>query len=136
MRQFRLTILTIFTSLLVLNAAFLRKAIAVLLCGVLNFNSTTCYGFLHQSEIATAETPSNYLNTTSQSNPLDIISRPKQKVAGLFDFKIPGISIPGLPNGGNPLEAAKTAIIKQIGKAVDVGSPLLLDQNTAFPDVS
>ncbi len=54
MRSFRLIIIAILTSFFVINAVFLRRSIAVLLCGVLSFNSTACYGWLTDSSSANA----------------------------------------------------------------------------------
>jgi hypothetical protein len=88
---------------------------------------------LGQGEIVNAALPPS--TTVVAADDSGIYEQDKQKIAGLFDLpKIP-ISIPGLP-GGNPLDIAKNAVIKEIGQAVGVGSPLLLDQKTAYPDVS
>ncbi len=57
MRQLRLVLVAFFTSLLVVNAVFLRKVIALLMCGLLSLNSTACYGFLSRGEVATAAAP-------------------------------------------------------------------------------
>jgi hypothetical protein len=70
------------------------------------------------------------------SKDFSIVQKDKQKVAGcLFGVCVNLPQIPGV-TGGDPLGVAKTAIVKQIGEAVGVGSPLLLDQKTAYPDVS
>ena len=57
MRRLQFIFIAFLTSLLVINTTFLRKTIAVLLCGVLSFNSASCYGFLNQGEIVNATTP-------------------------------------------------------------------------------
>ena len=54
MRQFRFIFIAVLASFFVINSVFLRKAIAILLCGVLNFNSASCYSFLSDYEIADA----------------------------------------------------------------------------------
>ncbi|MEH2261701.1 hypothetical protein [Nostoc sp.] len=74
------------------------------------------------------------------SNHADVVPKLEQKVAGcLFGVcvDLPKIPIPGVSApGGDILGTVKAAIAKQIGEAVGVGSPLLLDQKTAYPDVS
>lgn len=57
MRQLRFIFIAFLASLFVINANVLQKAVAVLLCGVLSFNSASCYGFLNQGEIVNATTP-------------------------------------------------------------------------------
>ncbi|MBN3910218.1 MAG: hypothetical protein HWQ35_27850 [Nostoc sp. NMS1] len=88
---------------------------------------------MNKDEIVNAAVPPS--TTVLASDDSSSSQKDKQKIAGFFDLpKIP-IQIPGVP-GVNPLEIAKTAVIKEIGEAVGVGSPLLLDQKTAYPDVS
>ncbi|MEH1822775.1 MAG: hypothetical protein V7L31_27505 [Nostoc sp.] len=88
---------------------------------------------MNKDEIVNAAVPPS--TTVLASDDSSTSQKDEQKIAGWFDLpKIP-ISIPGIP-GGNPLEIAKNAVIKEIGESVGVGSPLLLDQNTAYPDVS
>jgi hypothetical protein len=74
MRQFRWAVVALLTSLFVLNAGFLRKSIAVLLCGLLSFNPTACYGFLERSEVATAAVPTSINIDSSESPNLTPIS--------------------------------------------------------------
>jgi hypothetical protein len=138
MRQLRFIFIAFITSLFVTKIVFPHKAIALLLCGVLSFNSAACYGFLNQGETANAVSPTSKIlrNGSPVSSSTDGVPKQEQEVTGLFDLpKIPNISIPGFP-GGNLLEQARSAVIKEIGQALNVGSPLLLDQNTAYPDVS
>jgi hypothetical protein len=137
MRQLRFIFITLITFLFVTCAVFLRKTTSILLCGVLSFNSTSCYSFLDKYGKADAALPPR--NTVVISNDFDNVQQNKQKIAGCpFGVCIDVPKIPGLPGipGGNPLDVAKTAITKQIGESLSVGSPLLLDQHTAYPDVS
>ena len=46
MRQLRFIAIGLVTFLFVTSAVFLRKIIAVFLCGVLSFNSASCYSYL------------------------------------------------------------------------------------------
>ena len=66
MRQFRFIFTALITLLFVINAAFSRKAISVLLCGILSFNSISCYSFLNQVDAANAQTapPAGKLDLT------------------------------------------------------------------------
>jgi hypothetical protein len=50
----------------VANAVFWRRAIAILLCGFLSFNLTSCYNFLDQDEVAKAATPTNQIDLTGR----------------------------------------------------------------------
>ena len=136
MRSLRFIFIALITFLFVTNVVFLRRTISVLLCGILSFNSAICYSFLSDYGKADAATVPGIAITDSDDSSSS--QKNKQKIAGFFSLpKIP-ISIPGIPGipGGNPLEIAKTAVIKEIGEAIGVGSPLLLDQSTAYPDVS
>lgn len=70
MRQFRFIFIAILTSLFVINAVFWRKAIAALLCGVLSFNSTSCYSFLGQTANANSDAAIAALSPSNQgANP-------------------------------------------------------------------
>jgi len=46
MRYLRFIFIVLITSLFFINTVFLRRTFAVLLCGVLSFNSASCYSFL------------------------------------------------------------------------------------------
>jgi len=65
MRQLQFIVIAFVTVLFVTNAVLWRKAIAVLLCGVLSFNSVSCYGFLSDSGKAIAAQPSTPPFTSS-----------------------------------------------------------------------
>jgi hypothetical protein len=70
MRQFRFIFIAILTSLFVINAVFWQKAIAALLCGVLSFNSTSCYSFLGQAANANSDAAIAALSPSNQgANP-------------------------------------------------------------------
>ncbi|MEH2464137.1 hypothetical protein [Nostoc sp.] len=56
MRQLRFVFIAFTTFLFVIGAVFLRRTVAVLLCGILSFNSASCYGFLNQIWVANAQT--------------------------------------------------------------------------------
>ncbi|QLE55432.1 hypothetical protein [Nostoc sp. TCL26-01] len=88
---------------------------------------------MNKDEIVNAALPPS--TTALAADETSTSQKDKQKIAGFFDLPNIPIQIPGVP-GGNPIEIAKTAVIKEIGEAVGVGSPLLLDQKTAYPDVS
>jgi hypothetical protein len=134
MRSLRFIFIGIITFLFVTNIVFLRRTVSVLLCGVLSFNSTSCYSFLNNYGKADAAAPPSSAVVTSKD--FSFVEKDKQKVAGcLFGVCVNLPQIPGV-TGGDPLGVAKAAIVKQIGEAVGVGSPLLLDQKTAYPDVS
>ena len=138
MRSLRFIFIGIITFLFVTGAVFLRRTVSVLLCGILSFNSASCYSFLDNYGKADAAAPPSSAVVTS--NDFSVVQKDKQKIAGcLFgvcvDLPKSPIPIPGVPSV-NPIDIAKTAIVKQIGEAVGVGSPLLLDQKTAYPDVS
>ncbi|MBH8571601.1 hypothetical protein I8752_00875 [Nostocaceae cyanobacterium CENA369] len=84
-----------------------------------------------------AAPPSNAVVT---SKDFGVVQKDERKIAGCFlgvcvNLPKSPIPIPGVPDG-DPLGLAKAAIVKQIGEAVGVGSPLLLDQKTAYADVS
>jgi hypothetical protein len=134
MRSLRFIFIGIITFLFVTNVVFLRRTVSVLLCGVLSFNSASCYSFLDKYGKADAAAPPSSAVVTSKD--FSFVEKDKQKVAGcLFGVCVNLPQIPGV-TGGDPLGVAKTAIVKQIGEAVGVGSPLLLDQKTAYADVS
>lgn len=135
--RFRLIVVALISFLFVANGVFLRRTTSIFLCGVLGFNSASCYGFLgNYGKVDAAAPPSSAVVT---SKDFSVVQKDKQKIAGCpFGVcvnlpKIPGI--PGVP-GGDILGTAKAAVIKQIGESLGVGSPLLLDQHTAYPDVS
>lgn len=46
MRSLRFIFISIITFLFVTNVVFLRRTVSILLCGVLSFNSASCYSFL------------------------------------------------------------------------------------------
>jgi hypothetical protein len=81
MRQFRLALVALLTCLFVVNTVFLRKAIAFLLCGLLNFNSTVYYGFLGRGEVATAAVPPMGIapSTLSHLAPISSVSQAVQE---------------------------------------------------------
>jgi hypothetical protein len=111
-------------------SAFLNRLLASALCSLLSFQSNACLAQLPRvSERAVAAVSTLPAEKPSNNNEV-------QKVAGcLFGVcvDLPKIPIPGGSNlGGNLIEQAKAAIIKQVGQAIGVGSPLLLDQKTAF----
>ncbi|MEH2336017.1 hypothetical protein [Nostoc sp.] len=138
MRSLRFIFIGIITSLFVTNVVFLRRTLSVLLCGVLSFNSASCYSFLNIYGKADAAAPPSSAVVTSKD--LSVVQKDEQKIADCFlgvcvNLPKSPIPIPGVPSG-NPIDIAKTAVIKEIGEAVGVGSPLLLDQKTAYPDVS
>jgi len=134
MRQLRFIFIALISFLSVTGFVFLRRTTSVLLCGVLSFNSASCYSFLDNYGKANAALPPR--NTVVTLNDFDHVQHDEQKVAGcpfgvcvdLPKIPIPGVSVPG----GDLLGTAKAAIIKQVGEAIGVGSPLLLDQKTAF----
>jgi hypothetical protein len=68
MRQLRFIVIAFVTVLFVTNAVLWRKAIAVLLCGILSFNSSSCYSFLSQGTLANAATPVNISTVPSKSS--------------------------------------------------------------------
>ncbi|MEH2134128.1 MAG: hypothetical protein V7K86_26655 [Nostoc sp.] len=134
MRQLRFIFIGVITFLFVTSAVFLKRTVSVLLCGVLSFNSASCYSFLGNYGKADAAAPPSTAVVTTKD--FSVVQKDKQKIAGcLFGVCVKLPKIPGV-TGGDPLEVAKAAIVKQIGEAVGVGSPLLLDQKTAYPDVS
>jgi hypothetical protein len=49
MRPIRFLIITILSFVTILNEAFFKRLISLLLCGILGFNSTACYGFWQTS---------------------------------------------------------------------------------------
>jgi von Willebrand factor type D domain len=53
-QKLRFGLAAIFAFLLVAGGGWARKALAVMLCGMLSFNSTACYGFLGQGTIVNA----------------------------------------------------------------------------------
>lgn len=138
MRSLRFIFIGIITFLFVTNIVFLRRTFSVLLCGVLSFNSTICYSFLGNYGKADAATPRSSAVVTSKD--FSVVQKDEQKIADCFlgvcvNLPKSPIPIPGVTDG-NPIDIAKTAVAKQIGEAVGVGSPLLLDQKTAYPDIS
>lgn len=68
MRQIRFFLGALLTFLLVINATFLRKTVAVLLCGVMGFNPISSYYLLHDYGKAEAAVPSSN-NTPSIFHP-------------------------------------------------------------------
>ena len=139
MRQLRFIAIGLVTFLFVTSAVFLRKIITVFLCGTLSFNSPICYSFsnLDEAANATASQSSAVVPSKSNTNSADVVPKQKQKVAGcIFGVCVNLPSVPGVINTENLLEPAKSAVIKSIGESLGVGSPLLLDQNSAYPDVS
>jgi hypothetical protein len=67
-RKLRFIFIALLTSLFVINAAFLRKTVALLLCSVLSFNLASYYSFLNQGEIANAATPQSRTPVTAGKN--------------------------------------------------------------------
>jgi hypothetical protein len=113
MRQLRFIFIALITSVFVTSAVFLRKAIAVLLCGVLSFNSGSCYSLLGDYGKADAAAPPSSSVLTSKD--FSVVQEDEQKIAGcLFGVcvnlpKIP-VPIPGVPNGDIlPPDSAETA---------------------------
>lgn len=135
MRQLRFIFIVLFSFIFVTSAVFLRRTVSVLLCGVLSFNSASCYSFLNIYGKADAAAPPSSAVVTSKN--FSFVEKDKQKVAGCL-FGGVCVNLPQVPGvtGRDPIKIAKTAIAKKIGEAVGVGSPLLLDQKTAYPDVS
>jgi hypothetical protein len=87
MRQFRLAIVALLTSVLVVNTGFLRKTIAVLLCGILSFNSFSCYNFLDRDGIVNAAVPQK--NSVVASGNSSTFQRDEQKIADVEAINIP-----------------------------------------------
>lgn len=67
-RKLRFIFIALLTFLFVINVAFLRKTVALLLCGVLSFNLASYYSFLNQGEIANAATPRSRTPVTAGKN--------------------------------------------------------------------
>jgi len=154
MRQLRFIFIAFISFLSVTGTVFLRRTISIFLCGVLNFNSASCYSLLDKHGTASAAVPPS--NAVVTTNTAARAEHDQKKVAGCFlgickdipnipipnipnipNISIPSITIPNIPNipnapNGDLLGSLKTLIIKLTGEAVGVGSPLLLDQNTAF----
>jgi hypothetical protein len=106
MRSLRFIFIALITFLFVTNVVFLRRTLSVLLCGVISFNSASCYSFLDKYEKADAAAPLSrtFALSNSSSSDADVVPRQKQKVAGcLFgvcvDLPKSPVSIPGIPGG-------------------------------------
>lgn len=67
MRQLRFIFIALTTFLFVTSTAFLRRTVSILLCGVLSFNSASCYNFLDKYGKVDAVTPLS--STFALSNP-------------------------------------------------------------------
>ncbi len=94
MRHLRLLLTALITALLVINAAFLRRTLSLLLCGILSFNSASCYSFLSGSGNANAAVPST--SAVANSEPSGSGRKNEQRVA----LCVLGIcvNVPSIPN--------------------------------------
>ena len=102
MLPFRLIVISLVSFLFVTSGVFLRRTTSIFLCGVLSFNSASCYSFLDKySARATAAPPSSAVVASKENV---IAPEDEQKIAGcLFGVcvnlpKIP-VFIPSVPSG-------------------------------------
>lgn len=97
----RFIFIGIITSLFVTNVVFLRRTLSVLLCGVLSFNSTSCYSFLDNYGKADAATPSS--SAVVAFKDFSVVQKDERKIAGCFlgvcvNLPKSPIPIPGVPS--------------------------------------
>ena len=75
MRKLSSLLIALISFVFIINGVFLRRTISFLLCGVLSFNSTSCYSFLDKyAPKATAASSSDFVtplkeNVIAQANP-------------------------------------------------------------------
>lgn len=103
MHRFRLIIIALITFLFVTGTAFLRKAFALMLCGILSFNSVACYGFLKQTANVNSDAAIAVLSPSNQganSSQAGIERKDAQKVVGCIPIPIVGgcVNVPTIPN--------------------------------------
>ena len=114
MRQIRFFLGALLTSLLVINATFLRKTVAVLLCGVMGFNPVSSYYLLNDYSKAEAAVPSS---RDAVLNNAQTLQKDGQKLAACFLGIC--VNIPNIPNGNQPKPTASPQYSDEYQKDFD-----------------
>ena len=120
MRSLRFIFITLTTFLLATSAVFWRKAIAVLLCGILSLNSASCYDFLKRDDNRAYAAESSLqisvnLESDTPVSSADILLTTKAKQADLSDKDISLISREAARNNKANCSGSVRQVAKKLG---------------------
>jgi hypothetical protein len=112
MRPIRFLIITILSFVTILNEAFFKRLISLLLCGILGFNSTACYGFWQTSTSpAQASQPLESPPPTQPNPTIAQIPRVRQQNQESSNASSPTPANSGMPTRFNSVESSSKDVI-------------------------
>lgn len=131
MPQLRFLITALTTFLFVISNFFWRKVIAVLLCGLLSFNSVVCYAPLSQNAAAVATTPAGIDLTGVWTGDKykcgsSIVPEDVKITIGKGDFIVTKVT------GDGCVPAGTVTFYGKLPKVVSIGSTLPITVNFGF----
>lgn len=117
MRQLRFIFIALTTFIFVTSAVFIRRTVSILLCGLLSFNSASCYGFLDKygkadaAEVKCTIAQGSDLNNETRKNVSEALKNEKNKRCIAYEtFVKVGGSLAWRANNPGNLRNAPTKI--------------------------